>query len=377
MTQHAIRFNQQELAGAFGDMGTDFPLIVGLILAAGLHTPSVLIVFGLMQVLSGFLYRMPMPVQPLKAMATLVIAQKIAGPVLLGAGLAIGVVMLLLSATGLLTWLGKIVPRAVVRGIQFGLGLSLCGLAFREYIPAYGANGYLLAGVAFVIVVLLLHSKKYPASLAVIILGMGYALLTNLQPVVLMQSAGITLPEPHWPGMQNIWKGFLMLVIPQIPLSLSNSMLATRQVIQDLYPERHTSLTKIGFTYAAMNLVSPLLGGIPVCHGAGGMMGHYTFGGRTGGSVMIYGSLYIMLGLFFGNGFGEVIKAFPLPVLGVILLFEGLALILLLRDTAGADREFRLALLVGLLAFGLPYGFAIALAAGLALYYLPNFRIGR
>jgi hypothetical protein len=84
-----------------------------------------------------------------------------------------------------------------------------------------------------------------------------------------------------------------------------------------------------------------------------------------------------MLGLFFGNGFGEVIKAFPLPVLGVILLFEGLALILLLRDTAGADREFRLALLVGLLAFGLPYGFAIALAAGLALYYLPNFRIGR
>ncbi|GIV38007.1 MAG: hypothetical protein KatS3mg032_2386 [Cyclobacteriaceae bacterium] len=377
MQKPPIRFNRQELAGAFGDIGTDFPLIVGLILAAGLNTPSVLIVFGLMQVLSGFLYRMPMPVQPLKAMATLVIAQKIAGPVLLGAGLAIGVVMLLLSATGLLTWLGKIVPKPIVRGIQFGLGLSLCGLAFREYIPAIGTNGYLLAGVAFVIVVLLLQNQKYPASLAVIVLGMGYALFTNLQPVVLMQSAGITLPQPHWPGAPNIWKGFLLLAIPQIPLSLSNSMLATRQVIEDLYPERRTSLTKIGLTYAAMNLVSPLLGGIPVCHGAGGMMGHYTFGGRTGGSVIIYGSLYILIGIFFGNGFDEVIKAFPLPVLGVILLFEGLALIRLLRDTAGADRQFGLALLVGLMAFGLPYGFAVALVAGLALYYLPNLRTGR
>jgi hypothetical protein len=86
----------------------------------------------------------------------------------------------------------------------------------------------------------------------------------------------------------------------------------------------------------------------------------------------------VLLGLFFGNAFDEVVKAFPLPVLGTILLFEGLALIKLLRDLSGNEKEFGLALLVGLLAFGLPYGFALALATGLALYYIKpldrNFR---
>ncbi|MCX7638179.1 MAG: putative sulfate/molybdate transporter [Cyclobacteriaceae bacterium] len=370
MQHPPIQFNRQELAGAFGDIGTDFPLIVGMILAAGLHTPGVLIVFGLMQIATGLLYRMPMPVQPLKAMATLVIAQKIAGPVLLGAGLAIGAVMLVFSVTGLLDWLGRMVPKTVIRGIQFGLGLSLCGLALREYIPSSGYSGYLLAGICFVLILALIRNKKIPAALVVIALGIVYASFTSLRVNDLQHSLGITLPEPVVPGMQDIWKGFLLLVIPQIPLSLSNSILATRQVIIDFYPERNISLKKIGITYAAMNLLSPLAGGIPVCHGAGGMVGHYTFGGRTGGSVIIYGTIYVLLGLFFGNGFHNLVNAFPLPVLGTILLFEGLALILLMRDVAHEEREFFLVIMVGLLAFGLPYGFALALVVGLVLHYL-------
>src|SRR5713101_6639205 len=94
-----IAFNRNELSGAFGDIGTDFPLVVGMILAAGLDPASVMIVFGAMQVLTGLLYGMPMPVQPLKAMAALVITQKLGGDVLYGGGLAIGIVMLLLSVT--------------------------------------------------------------------------------------------------------------------------------------------------------------------------------------------------------------------------------------------------------------------------------------
>lgn len=369
MQRPPIQFNRQELAGAFGDIGTDFPLIVGMILAAGLHTPSVLIVFGLMQILTGIVYRMPMPVQPLKAMATLVIAQKIAGPVLLGAGIAIGIVMLLLSVSGLLTWLGKIVPKPVIRGIQFGLGLSLCGLSFREYIPSSGAAGYVLAAVSFLLILLLLQNKKYPAALVVIILGIVYAALTSVNFSELKKAFGFNIPQVTVPEWNDIWQGFLLLAIPQIPLSLSNSMLATRQVIADLYPDRNIGLRKIGITYAAMNLLSPLAGGIPVCHGAGGMIGHYTFGGRTGGSVVIYGMLYVMLGLLFGQGFHQLVNVFPLPVLGTILLFEGIALIMMIGDTVSERKDFMLVILVGLMAFGLPYGFAIALMAGLLLYY--------
>lgn len=367
-----IKFNRAEFGGAFGDIGTDFPLIVAMILAAGLYTPSVLIVFGLMQIFTGLVYRMPMPVQPLKAMATIVISQKIAGTMLLGAGLAIGVVMLIFSLTGLLDKLARWVPKAVVRGIQFGLGLSLCLLAFKEYIPANGLSGFIIAAIAFVLIIVLIDNRHYPASLIVILLGILYAVLTKLNLHELTQSVGFTVPQVHTPSIDDITKGFVLLALPQIPLSLGNSILATKQVAQDLFPER-TDLTirKIGLTYSIMNLAAPWVSGIPCCHGAGGMMGHYTFGGRTGGSVIIYGMLFIVLGVFFGNSVHQLIEVFPLPVLGTILLFEGAALLLLIRDLAQDKKGLVVALLTGLLAFGLPYGFLIGIVAGLLLHYLP------
>ncbi|HPI80827.1 MAG TPA: putative sulfate/molybdate transporter, partial [Cyclobacteriaceae bacterium] len=119
---YPIKFNKSELSGAFGDIGTDLPLIIAMILAANLYVPGALIMFGVMQVFTGWVYRMPMPAQPLKAMATLVIAQQIGGNILLGAGLAIGLVMLVLSVTGLLGKIASWVPKVVVRGLQLGLG---------------------------------------------------------------------------------------------------------------------------------------------------------------------------------------------------------------------------------------------------------------
>lgn len=367
-----IKFNRAELGGAFGDIGTDFPLIVAMILAAGLHTPSVLIVFGLMQIFTGLVYRVPMPVQPLKAMATLVISQKIAGTILLGAGLAIGVVMLILSLTGLLNKLAQWVPKTVVRGIQFGLGLSLCLLAFKEYIPATGVSGFIVAAFAFVLIVVLIDNRTFPASLIVIVLGILYALITKLNLQELSQSAGFTIPRVNAPSLDDIARGFVLLALPQIPLSLGNSILATGQVAQDLFPERtDLTISKIGITYSIMNLIAPWAGGIPCCHGAGGMVGHYTFGGRTGGSVIIYGMLFIVLGVFFGSSIHQLIEVFPLPILGTILFFEGAALLLLIRDIAHDQKGLVVAVLTGLLAFGLPYGFLIGIVAGLLLHYLP------
>lgn len=372
MNTQKIKFNKQEFAGAFGDIGTDFPLIIAMILAANLHAPSVLIVYGLMQILTGLTYKIPMPVQPLKAMATLVIAQKIAGPILLGAGLSIGVVMLVLSFTGLLDKLTKLVPKAVIRGLQLGLGISLCSLACKEYIAADKLWGYLLAFGAFLIVIFFIDNKKFPASILVIGLGFLYAFIVSVDFQALFQAIGVSFPRMTVPAVEDVSKGFVLLALPQIPLSLGNSIMATKQVTSDLFPER-TDLTvkKIGITYSLMNLIVPFLGGVPVCHGAGGMIGHYTFGGRTGGSVIIYGLFYIGIGIFFGNSFEEVIKVFPLPILGVILLVEGISLMLLVRDTVQDKKGFIIAILVGALAFGLPYGFMVSMLVGTTLYYLP------
>lgn len=364
-----LRFDRNEFAGSFGDVGTDVPLLIGMTLAAGLDGTSVLVMFGLMQLLTGVVYRMPMPVQPLKAMAAIVIAQQASAEMLYGAGLAIGIVMLFLAATGLLDWLARVIPRCVVRGIQLGLGLQLASTALGKFVQADGLPGYLLAAGAFIVMVILLGNRRFPAALPVVVLGLAYAVAFNWDGGSI-PSFAFHLPSPHVPQLADVVTGFLVLALPQIPLSLGNSVLATRQIAEDLFPERHLTIRRIGLTYALMNLVNPWFGGVPTCHGSGGMAGHFALGGRTGGSVVIYGLLLLLLGLFLGGGFDQVAKSFPLPVLGVILLFEALALIWLIRETAHSRTEFPIAVLVGLVAVGLPYGYLIGLLAGTALVYL-------
>jgi len=370
----AIRFDRNELAGAFGDIGTDLPLIVGMILVAGLDSASVLIMFGVMQIATGLIYRMPMPVQPLKAMAAIVIGRKLAAGVLYGGGLAVGMIMLMLAATGLLTWLARIIPSTVIRGIQFGLGLQLASLALREYVLAEGVRGYILATVAFLIVVFLLGNRRFPAALFVIALGIIYAFGFTLDAGAVTGSVGLRLPTVRVPGTADVLTGLVLLALPQIPLSLGNSVLATQQTARDLMPDRPLSLRKIGTTYALMNLVNPFLSGVPTCHGSGGFVGHYTFGARTGGSVIIYGSFYLILGLAFSGGFDRIIHVFPLPMLGVLLLFEGLGLMALVGRLDDARTQLRLALLIGLMAGLLPYGYVIALGIGPVLVVVERYR---
>jgi MFS superfamily sulfate permease-like transporter len=378
-SSRALRFDRNEFAGAFGDIGTDLPLVVGMILAAGLDSASVLIVYGAMQIFSGLYYRIPMAVQPLKAVAVLVIAQsaakKITPDILYGGGLAIGLTMFFLTITGLITWLGKVIPKTVVRGIQFGLGLKLASLALKDYVQRDGVPGYWLAAIAFIITLLLYENRKIPAAIPVLFLGAIYSIVRlkfNLYSAT--EQIGFHLPHICAVDAPSIWAGFLLLALPQVPLSIGNSILAARQTSLDLFPDRAPTMRKISFTYSLMNLINPFFGGVPTCHGSGGLAGHYNFGARTGGSVIIYGTLYLVLGLFFANGFQNVIQVFPMPVLGVILLFEGLALMLLTRDVTAKKQDFFLVLLVGLMASGLPYGYLIALIVGTVLSHLLTLR---
>ncbi len=369
--QHArIRFDRNELSGAFGDIGTDFPLIVGMILIARLDAASVLVMFGAMQVLTGLVYGLPMPAQPLKAMAVLVITQKLSGNILYGGGLAIGITMFLLGVSGLIDRLARAVPKSVVRGIQFGLGMQLALLALKDYVPADGRWGYALAAVAFVATLLLLGNRRFPPAPLVILLGVAYAFAFKLNAGVLARSVSFHLPHLYRPSLQDVLTGFIVLALPQLPLSLGNSILATRQIAEDLFPQRPITVRKISLTYALMNLINPFFGGVPTCHGSGGLAGHYAFGARTGGSLVIYGSIYLILGLFFSQGFQVAIEIFPRPILGVILAFEGLVLMRLVRDMAASIADFAVVLLVGLMCVGLPYGYVLGLVVGTAVAHL-------
>ncbi len=370
MPGHALslRFDRNEVSGAFGDLGTALPLIVGMIAAAGLDATSVLVAFGGLQILTGLVYRLPMPVQPLKAVAAIVIAQRVAGDVVYGGGLAIGLLMLALTLTGALDWLARVVPRVVVRGMQCGLGLQLGRIAVAEYVPSAGPAGYVLAAIAFAIVVLLMGNRRWPPAPIVLALGAVFALTVGGASASVFGAVGLHLPVPHVPTTADMWSGFVLLALPQIPLSLGNSVLATRQVAMDLFPEREPlDIRRIGATYSLMNVISAFVSGIPVCHGSGGMAGHYAFGGRTGGSVIIAGATMATVGLLFGGSVGQIALFFPKPMLGVLLLFEGVAILSLLKDLGGNARELSLALFLGVVAAGLPYGYLVALVLGTVL----------
>ena len=364
-----VQFNRHEWAGSFGDIGTDLPLILGMLLVSDLPAASVLIVFGLLQIMTGLLYGLPMPMQPLKAMAVLIITQKVTGDLIYAAGLTIGLVMLLLTVSGLLERLAKAIPECVVRGIQFGLGLKLASLALVSYVPSMAMPGYVMAGIGFLVMLIFWRSKTVPAGLLLIAVGAVYAVFTGIPLDTI--GAGVAIHYPHWqiPDFDLIWSAFVLLVLPQLPLSISNSVIATEKTVKDLFPERPVSIRKIGLTYSAVNILAPFFGGIPVCHGCGGLAGHYAFGARTGGSVVIYGLFYIVLGLFFSGVLNEVLQVFPQPILGVVLLFESLTLLSLIRDQATNPRNLLIALLVGVIALTLQQGFLCGLIIGSLVYY--------
>lgn len=359
-----LRFDRHELAGAFGDIGTDLPLLIALIATCGLDAASVCIMFGLLQIATGILYGIPMPVQPLKAMAAIMLAQHLSPGTLAGGGLVIGVAMLFLAATGLLDWLVRVVPKEVVRGIQLGLGITLATLALKEYASADGLGGYVLATVALVLLLALRGQRRVPAPLVVMGLGLLYAGMMHLDGTALAGAIGFRLPVFHTPTSHELLQGALLLALPQIPLSLGNSVIATSQTTRDLFPDRAVPVRKIGFTYGLMNLIAPWFGGVPVCHGCGGLVGFHGFGARTGGAPVFYGAMYVLLGLFFAPGFAHVVGVFPMPVLGVVLLFEAVALMTLVRDVAADRSTLWVALVVAAAVVGLPYGYVVGLVGG-------------
>jgi hypothetical protein len=236
----------------------------------------------------------------------------------------------------------------------------------------------MLATVSLLLIALLVRNRRVPAALVVIALGFVVAAAT--WPADLAPPLGFALPSlpPRMPTGPEFAEAALLLALPQLALSLGNSVLATKQVVTDLFPDREPlSVRKIGTTYALMNLASAPLGGLPVCHGSGGIAGHYAFGARTGGSIVLYGVFLIAAGLFLSSDPAAFQRLFPSAMLGALLLVEAVAILVLVRDLAVDRDAFVAAILCGLVAVFVPYGYAIALSLGtLGYWWYSRRRVG-
>jgi MFS superfamily sulfate permease-like transporter len=320
-------YSLRELAGAFGDLGTLIPFVVGYITVAGMDPVGVLVAFGLFKIAAGLYFRSPIPIQPMKAIGTVAISQPglITPGAVWASGLFTGLLWLVLGLTGAVTWIARITSRPVVQGLIVGLGLGfvLEGVRMAEAdLP--------LAVAATALTFVLLSRERIPAMLGLLAFGIAVALVR--EPTLLGELARVSfrlrLPELTLTrlGWEDLVTGVLVLGLPQAALTLGNAIVATVEENNALFPERPLTVRTVAVDHGLMNLVGTSLGGVPMCHGAGGLAGHVRFGARTGGALVILGSLVLFTGLFLADSVETLFKVFPPALLGVILLFGGLEL---------------------------------------------------
>jgi hypothetical protein len=342
-------YNKMEWAGAFGDIGTLIPFVVAYITIVKIDPLGLLFMFGICLLAVGLYYRTPIPVQPMKAIGAAAIAGGISPAALFGSGITTGIFWLFAGATGGIKPIAKLATKPVVRGIMLGLGLSFMvdGLHRMKTAPIF-------AGIALVVTYLLLTNPHIPAMFVLLLIGIGSGPIMN--PEILHELAkihiGFKLPVFALPSItwNDLVLGTLLFTIPQIPLTIGNAVIAIVAENNELFPDRKITERGIAVSQGIMNLVSPLFGGIPMCHGAGGMAGHVRFGAKTGGALVILGSLLVFIALFFSDSVAILFKIFPNAILGVILFFAGSELAIVVKDIGDKKADFYVMLIVAAFA---------------------------
>lgn len=365
-----LQINRNEISGALGDLGTFIPLLVGMVVTCGLQLSPTLILTGVMNIATGLLFGIPMPVQPMKAIATIAIDERLSESELLAAGIVTGAFVLLLGWIGRIDRLAGRLPRAVIRGIQLALGLKLLmkGIAMIAGATPTLLGDSIVLGVACCLVILLLQrSSRWPAALIVFAIGLvvaGFAHNSHLPPL----RFGPDWRLPNLTSLADWQRGAILGAIPQLPLTLLNSVVAVCALSADLFQQKPASPRRVAVSVGLMNLIACPLGGMPACHGAGGLAAQHRFGARTGGSVVFLGVAKITLALLFGNSLLAWLQLYPQAVLGALLAFGGLELAAVCRDqTKRTNVIVMLATAGTCLAINTALGFAVGLVVYLLL----------
>ncbi len=363
------RLNRHEIAGSLGDMGTFLPLLVGMAATNGLNFATALFFAGFFNIATGLTFSIPMAVQPMKAIAAIAITEGLSVNEIVAAGVTVSAVILFLGLTGLIGWLNRAIPKSVVRGVQLALGLSLLMKGLQMVASAgvfFGPDSYFVGAMAALVVLGLFFSNRVPAALVLFAAGIVLAIVKN--PLV-FDSLGVGLSLPGWapPAWNDFIAAFPKAVLPQIPLTTLNSVIAVCALSADLFPGREASPRRVSVSVGLMNLIAAWFGGMPMCHGAGGLAGQYRFGARTNGSILFLGAAKIIIAIVFGASLMSLCKAFPASVLGVMLAFSGMELALVTRDQTERPAALIMLLTAGTclalnnIAVGFLLGFALAL----------------
>ena len=360
-----------EWAGAFGDLGTLIPFVVAYIAVLKMDPFGILFSFGAAMIVCGVYYRTPFPVQPMKAIGAVAATQAaqtatIFPATVYAADLVTGALWLVLGLTGAARHIARLVPRFVVIGIVLGLGIGfmLEGIQMMS-------GGWIIASVGLLGTLLLLTNRAIPAMFLLLVFGAVCGALHDPEALRTLSATKVAFHLPHVALTTVTWHdwviGALFLALPQLPLTLGNAVIAIREENNRLFPDRSVTENAIATSTGIMNLGSAVCGGVPMCHGAGGMAGHVAFGARTGGAPIVLGVILLCLAFFFTGSIQELFGLFARPVLGVILFLTGVQLALGSCDFSKNKGERFITLATA--AFAL-WNVGLAFVVGIVLYQI-------
>ncbi len=389
----SYRFNRLEIAGSLGDLGTLLPIAVGMILINGLNPSGVFASIGLFYILSGIYFKVTVPVQPMKVIGAYAIITGLDASYIFASGLMMAFFLLIIGSTGAIKIVGRYVTKPVVRGVQLSTGVLLMAQGVKFIIGTsrfqeikQAAEPYLTyqsIGVVPICIVigitgglltfLLLENRKLPAGLIVVFLGVAIGLSIGTYQGFENLRVGLYLPEilpfdfPGWPVFQT---ALLLLVLPQIPMTIGNAVIAYADLSEEYFGPDSKKVTykSVCISMALANFLSFLLGGMPLCHGAGGLAAHYRFGARTAGSNLLIGSIFIILILLLGSHILSVLYLIPMSILGILLFFAGTQLALTIQDLTARKDLFTAFVILGItIATDLAAGFIAGVIVSLIL----------
>jgi len=385
-------FNRLEFAGSLGDLGTLLPLAIGMIMVNGLDPSGLFLSVGLFYIFTGVYFGITTPVQPMKVIGAYAIATAMTPHQIMASGILMGTCLLFIGATGAITLIGKYIPKATVRGVQLSTGTLLMaeGVKFmlgstrlqqlhqmaEPYLSVQFVGllpvGLIIGVAGSFLALLLLESKKAPAGLVIVGVGILVGLVMGTWEGIEKLRPGFYLPKLlplGFPQGVDFTFALLALVIPQMPMTLGNAVIADMDLSINYFGDAARRVTgrALCVSMSLGNFLSALLGGMPLCHGAGGLAAHYRFGARSAGSNLMIGALFVLFTIVFGNGILALFNMIPMAILGVLLLFAGSQLALTIVDVKGRKELFVVVTILGItLASNLAAGFL----AGIVLAYL-------
>ena len=366
------RFGLSEWSGAVGDLGTLLPLVFALVVYNGYPVSRIFLLFGIVYVITGWIFKVPVSVQPLKVMCVIAIAHGYSIDFLATTAFFYGILLILLSMTGIISRLKKWISLALIHGIQLGIGLILAQKAIELVLD----KGLLVAApneelmfnfflflLAISVIWYFQSKKNFPIAFILIALSIPIVLFTYEFRTDFLSNT--PLFEFNLPDTSLLLNGFIYLMIPQLPLTLGNAVFAASDSCHSLWGKQaeRVNPSRLGLSIGISDLFIGLFSGFPVCHGAGGIAAHAQFGGKTGGTTIIIGMILIIAAVF--EPFTAILFLIPVPILGAMLLFDSWRMIVLFKKNT-VKIEIAIALLVGIISF-LTRNLALALVCGIML----------